>query len=74
MFDTMFNNWDNTRTYKTLTTLEKALSDASINIKELGGLLVQVPTGKNTGRYTVVFPFRQGDNNHLVFSGYKVMG
>lgn len=74
MFDTMFNDWNSTRSYKSLATLEKALTDASINVKELGGLLVQVPTGKNAGRFTVVFPSRQGDNSHMSFYGYKVMG
>lgn len=69
----MFNEWNYTKAYATIATLEKKLNEFD-DYKTSGALIVQVPSGKNEGKYSAIFPFRGGDNMHWMHRGYKVMG
>ena len=68
----LFNNFDYVNSYKTQENLVKSLTKAGL--MDCAPLFVIIPNGKNAGRHTAVFPFRGGENNHIIFNGYKVMG
>lgn len=71
----MFNDFDTTNTYKTIENLKLAISKISgLPYDENGSLIVQVPTGKNAGRFTAIFPYRGGHNVPWIHRGFKVMG
>lgn len=72
MFNTLINNWNDTKSYATQERLEKALKDAGLDSQS--PLMVVVPTGKNKGRFTAVFPARGGDNIFIIHLGFKVIG
>jgi hypothetical protein len=72
MFNDMFNDYNCGKSYKTIANLETALTKAGLD--KCRPLLVQIPTGKNAGRFTAIFPWMDGRNNAIIFMGFKVMG
>lgn len=72
MFNTMFNDYDLTKSYSTVEKLKSALT--KIGITTTNALVVQIPHGKNIGRYTAIFPYENGKNTYMIHYGFKVLG
>ena len=69
-----FNNYDNTKAYKTIETLVKKIAEnpATCDLKRY--LIVKVPHGKNENKFTAIFHLNNGEGMPAVHAGFKVMG
>ena len=72
-FSVWGDKWACTKCYKTVANLEKKLRDLGVTAKNRP-ILIQIPTGKNAGKYTAIFPFQNGDNNWAPHAGFHMMG
>lgn len=67
------HNFDHCKSYKTIDTLKTALGKYNDLPNAWDYVMIAIPTGKNVGRFTVLFKHKDGEGTHWAHRGFIII-
>ena len=67
------HDFDHCKSYKTIDSLKTALNKFNDLPGRWDYVMIAIPTGKNAGRFTVLFKHKDGEGTHWAHRGFMII-